>query len=126
MYRYQDGPYAMTNYSTGNWFARSATMGTATLDNSAGTLSATLTAGGNHYIQTGTGASSRPLHYIPQAGDYLQIRMKITNGAIYTGESKMYAGVVFSGIGCGDFDYSQRVVQEITASQLDGRYFLSP
>lgn len=123
VYRYQSGPYAMTNYSTGNWYSRSATMSTAKLDNSAGTLSATLTAGGNHYIQTGTGASSRPLHYIPQEGDTLQIRMKIENATANDTASNMYVGVVFSGTGCGDFDYNQRVVKQITSSQLNGEYF---
>ena len=123
VYRYQDGPYSMTNYSTGNWFSRTATMGNVKLDNGAGTLSATLTAGGNHYIQTGTVASSRPLHYIPQQGDYLQIRMKISNAVANDVGSNMYAGVVFSGTGCGDFDYSERVVQQITASQLNDQYF---
>lgn len=123
VYRYQSGPYAMTNYSTGNWYSRSATMSTAKLDNTVGTLSATLTAGGNHYIQTGTGASSRPLHYIPQEGDTLQIRMKLENATANDASSNMYVGVVFSGSGCGDFDYNQRVVKQITSSQLNGEYF---
>ena len=123
VYRYQSGPYAMTNYSTGNWYSRSATMSTVKLDNSAGTLSATLTAGGNHYIQTGTAATSRPLHYIPQQGDTLQIRMKIEGATVNDASSNMYVGVVYSGTGCGDFDYNQRVVKQITSSQLNGEYF---
>ena len=123
VYRYQSGPYAMTNYSTGNWYSRSATMSTAKLDNSAGTLSATLTAGGNHYIQTGTAATSRPLHYIPQRGDTLQIRMKIEGATANDASSNMYVGVVYSGTGCGDFDYNQRVVKQITSSQLNGEFF---
>ena len=123
VYRYQSGPYAMTNYSTGNWYSRSATMSTAKLDNSAGTLSATLTAGGNHYIQTGTAATSRPLHYIPQEGDTLQIRLKIEGATANDTASNMYVGVVYSGTGCGDFDYSQRVVKQITSAQLNGEYF---
>ncbi len=122
-FRYQDRVYGSTNFDTGNWFARTATMGTATLNNTAGTLSATITTGGNHYIQTGTGASSRPLHYIPQKGDYFQIRLKISNAVANDAGANITVGVVFSGTGCGDFDYNERVVKTVTGSQLNGKYF---
>ncbi len=122
-FRYQDRVYGCTNFDTGNWMARSATMNAASLNNTAGTLSASLTAGGNHYIQTGVGASSRPLHYIPQKGDYFQIRLKISNAVANDAASDINIGVVFSGTGCGDFDYSERVVQKISTSQLNGQYF---
>ncbi len=122
-FRYQDRVYGSTNFDTGNWFARTATMGTATLNNTAGTLSATITTGGNHYIQTGTGASSRPLHYIPQKDDYFQLRLKISNAVANDSASAVTVGLVFSGTGCGDFDYSERVVKTIASSQLNGKYF---
>ncbi|MBQ2444889.1 MAG: carbohydrate-binding protein [Oscillospiraceae bacterium] len=121
-FRYQDRLYGSTNYDTGNWLARTATMGAASLDNTAGTLSATLTAGGNHYIQTGTAATARPLHYIPGKNDYFQLRLKITDATANDPASKIYAGLVFSGTGCGDFDYNEKVVTELTASQLNGKY----
>ncbi|MBR4308971.1 MAG: prepilin peptidase, partial [Oscillospiraceae bacterium] len=121
--RYQDITYGSVNCDTGNWFARTATMGTVSYDNTAGTMSATLTAGGNHYIQTGTGASARPLHYIPQTGDYFQMTLKIDKAVANDSASKMYVGLVFSGSGCGDFDYNQRVVQEVSQSQINSGFF---
>ncbi len=121
--RYQDATYGSVNCDTGNWYARSATMGTVSHDNTAGNISATLTAGGNHYLQTGTGASARPLHYLPQKGDHFQMTLKLDKVVANDSASKMYVGVVFSGNGCGDFDYNQRVVQEVRKEQIDSGFF---
>ncbi len=122
-FRYQDKLYGSLNYDTGNWFPRPASMTTAVLDNTAGTMSVNLTAGGNHYIQTGTVVGDRPLHYIPQAGDYFQIRLKISNATANDATLPMTAGVVFSTTSSTDFSYGDRVVQTITQSQLNGKYF---
>ncbi len=122
-FRYQDRLYGSLNYDTGNWFPRPASMSSAVLDNTAGTMSVNLTAGGNHYIQTGTVVGDRPLHYIPQAGDHFQIRLKISNVVPNDAATAMTAGVVFSHPGKEDFDYAARVVQTITEAQMNGQYF---
>ncbi len=122
-FRYQDKLYGSLNYDTGNWFPRPASMSSANLDNTAGTMTVNLTAGGNHYIQTGTVVGDRPLHYLPQAGDYFQIRLKITNAMPNDAATAMTAGVVFSTPDSTDFRYGDRVVQTITETHLNGEFF---
>jgi len=122
-FRYQDKLYGSINYDTGNWFPRPASMSSAKLDNTAGTMSVNLTAGGNHYIQTGSVVGDRPLHYIPQTGDHFQIRLKISNAMPNDAATTMTAGIVYSTASSTDFSYGDRVVQTITKSQLNGEYF---
>ncbi len=122
-FRYQDKLYGSINYDTGNWFPRPASMSSAKLDNTAGTMSVNLTAGGNHYIQTGSVVGDRPLHYIPQAGDHFQIRLKISNAMPNDAATAMAAGIVYSTASNTDFSYGDRVVQTITEAQLNGEYF---
>ena len=122
-FRYQDRLYGSLNYDTGNWFTRPASMSGAVLDNTAGTMSVNLTAGGNHYIQTGTVVGDRPLHYIPQTGDHFQIRLKMSNIAPNDAATAMTAGVVFTYTGQDEFQYGVRVVQTITEDQFNGQYF---
>ncbi len=121
--RYQSPVYGNLNFDTANWLARTATMTAVSYDKSAGTISSTLSTGGNHYIQTGASTSARPLRYLPQAGDYLQMRLRIDNAVANDSATAMTAGIVFSGQGCGDFDYTQRVVTSITQEQIDAGFF---
>ena len=123
-FRYQDRLYGSLNYDTGNWFPRPASMSSANLNNTNGTMTVNLTAGGNHYIQTGTVVGDRPLNYIPQAGDYFQMRLKISNVTANDDTNPMTAGIVYEHPGKEDFDYGARVTQTITKSQLNGKYFV--
>ncbi len=123
-FRYQDRLYGSLNYDTGNWFPRPASMSSANLNNTTGTMTVNLTAGGNHYIQTGTVVGDRPLHYIPQAGDYFQMRLKISNVTANDATTPMTAGIVYEHPGKEDFDYGARVTQTITESQFNGKYFV--
>ncbi|MBR4308024.1 MAG: carbohydrate-binding protein, partial [Oscillospiraceae bacterium] len=122
-FRYQDRLYGSLNFDTANWFPRPASLSSANLDNTAGTMTVTMTAGGNHYIQTGTVVGDRPLHYIPQTGDYFQMRLKISNIVANDSATAMTAGVVYEHPGKEDFDYGARVVQTITEANLNGQYF---
>ena len=123
-FRYQDRIYGSLNYDTGNWFPRPASMSSANLNNTAGTMTVNLTAGGNHYIQTGTVVGDRPLHYIPQEGDYFQMRLKISNVTANDATTTMTAGIVYEHPGKEDFDYGARVTQTITEEQFNGQYFV--
>ncbi len=122
-FRYQDQLYGSINYDTGNWFPRPASMTAVVLDNTAGTLSTNLTAGGNHYIQTGSVVGDRPLHYIPQPGDYFQIRLKISNATAHDPATPMTIGVVYITPDHDEFRYGDRVVQTVIQEQLNGEYF---
>lgn len=122
-FRYQDKLYGSLNYDTGNWFPRPASMSAAVLNNTEGTLSINLTAGGNHYIQTGSTVSDRPLHYIPQEGDYFQMRLKISNATANDAATPMTIGLVYITPDREDFRYGDRVTQTVTQSQLNGEYF---
>ncbi len=120
--RYRQAAYGVKNYdAVANWIARTATMSGLAVNNAEGTLSASLTAGGNHYIQTGSVVSSRLLHYIPRVGDYFRIRLRIDD-AVANESGAMQVGLVFSGNGCGDFDYDERVMVDVPASAVNNGY----
>ena len=121
--RYRQTAYGVKNYdAVGNWLARTATMSNLAVDTATGTLSATLTGSGNHYLQTGSDVNARLLHYLPQAGDSFQIRLRIDDAVANTGGEAMQVGLVFAGDGCGNFDYNERVMADVPASAINGGY----
>ena len=122
--RYNSKTYSYHNYDTKDyWYARGKTMSAAAVDNTAGTLSASLVSApeyGEHYIQPSVSASAaaETLLYQPQAGDYFQMRFKIDDGALFdTSNTTVAVGVQY----CADGNWKKEV-KNYEAALIDNGY----